>query len=347
MSDAVFLRACRGEAVPRTPVWLMRQAGRYLPEYRAYRERYDFLASCRTPEIACELTLQPVRRLGVDAAIVFSDILVPLPGMGIDVSFAPRPRLARTIRSPADVDSLRLAPPAETTPFLLETIALVRRELDGRVPVIGFAGAPFTLAAYLVEGGGTRTFEAAKALLFRDPATAHRLLAICAEVAAASLVAQAGAGAQAVMLFDSWAGILSPEDDREFAIPYARRVFDAVAANTPGETPPRLYYAGDGSAARLDRVAAVGADVVGVDWRIDLGEAKRRLGPTVAVQGNLDPAALLAPVAAIRARTAAILAAARCGHIFNLGHGVLPSTPPEHARALVECVAELSAGGRA
>ncbi len=344
--DALFLRACRGEDVPRTPVWMMRQAGRYLPEYRAVRERYDFLTSCKTPEIACELTLQPIRRFGVDAAIVFSDILIGLPGMGVDVAFAPGPKLARTIRTPADVDTLRVAPAAEATPWLLETLRLVRGALPPTVPLIGFAGAPFTVAAYLVEGGGTKNFAALKSLLYNDPATAHRLLAICAATAALSLAAQAEAGAQAVMLFDSWAGILSKDDDETFAIPYARQVMDAVASASPqGASPPRIYYAGEGSAGRLSRVRDVRADVVGVDWRVDLDDARQKLGRGPALQGNLDPAVLLAPPQAIRERIAAVLAAAARaggGHIFNLGHGILPMTPPDHAQVLVDAVREQS-----
>ncbi len=336
----------------------MRQAGRYLPEYRAVRERHDFLTMCRTPELACELTLQPVRRLGVDAAIVFSDILVPLPGMGVEVAFDPGPNLARTIRSAADVKALRRADPHEATPFLLDALRLIRNELNGSVPVIGFAGAPFTLAAYLVEGGGSsRGFAALKALLYDDPVTAHRLLAFCADTVADSLVAQAQAGAQAVMLFDSWAGVLAPADDLEFALPYARTVFDRVASALPaGAAPPRIYYAGDGSAGRVGRLAEAGADVVGLDWRVDLEHARGALGPRTVLQGNLDPAVLLGPPAAIRARVESVLRSARRGeggddtrgargHIFNLGHGILPLTPPKHAELLVHYVQELSAGG--
>lgn len=357
MAESLFLRACRGDAVPRTPVWIMRQAGRYLPEYRAVREKHDFLTTCRTPELACELTLQPVRRLGVDAAIVFSDILVPLPGMGVEVEFDPGPKLARAIRTRADVKSLRRADPHETTPFLLEALRLIRKELNGSVPVIGFAGAPFTLAAYLVEGGGgSRGFAALKTFLYDDPSTAHRLLALCADTVADSLVAQARAGAQAVMLFDSWAGILAPSDDLEFALPYARTVFDRVAASFPaGAVPPRIYYAGDGSAGRVAQLARAGADVIGLDWRVDLEDARRALGPRVVLQGNLDPAALLGPQPAIRARVEAVLRSARRGeggddtraargHVFNLGHGILPLTPPKHAELVVQYVKELSAG---
>jgi uroporphyrinogen decarboxylase len=337
----------------------MRQAGRYLPEYRALRERHDFLTLCRTPELACELTLQPVRRLGVDAAILFSDILIPLPGMGVEVAFRPGPEIGEVVRSRAQVEALRTPDAREATPFVLEAVRLLRRELPPGVPLIGFAGAPFTVAAYLVEGEGSRSFAAFKALLFSEPAIAHLLLEKCAEVIASYLSEQVKAGAQAAMLFDTWAGMLSPEDFRAFALPYARRVFEAVArAEPPGPDgpPPRIYYGGE-TAGLLAGCREVGAEVLGLDWRIGLGEARQQLGPGLAVQGNLDPALLLGPPEKIRERVASILGAARVlegpdaagpapGHVFNLGHGILPSTPPDHARVLVDAVHELSEGRR-
>ena len=354
----LFLRACRREEVERTPVWIMRQAGRYLPEYQALRARHDFLTSCRTPELACELTLQPVRRLGVDAAILFSDILIPLPGMGVPVEFRPAPVISRVVKGRAEVLALRTPDAREATPFVLDAVRLIRRELGGGVPLIGFAGAPFTMAAYLVEGGGSKSFAALKGLLYSDPATAHLLLERCAAVVASYLGEQVQAGAQAAMLFDTWAGILSPGDFRTFALPYARRVFEAVASLGPGPegAPPRIYYGGE-TAGFLETCAEVGADVVGLDWRIGLDAARRRLGPGIALQGNLDPAVLLGPPALIRARTAAILREARLpeegsgelegpgsspGHVFNLGHGILPATPADHAQVLVDAVRELS-----
>jgi uroporphyrinogen decarboxylase len=344
-AEPLFLRACRGEAVERTPIWIMRQAGRYLPEYRALRERHDFLTCCRTPELACEITLQPLRRLGVDAAILFSDILVPLPGMGVRVAFEPGPRLERTIRTRADVDALRVADARETTPFVFDAVRLLHRELDGRVPLIGFAGAPFTVATYLVEGGGSKSFSAIKSLLFADPATAHALLAKCADVVASYLAEQVRAGAAAAMLFDTWAGLLAPEDYRTFALPYARRVLGAVRAAAPERRVPRIYYAGE-AAGWLEACRDVGAEVIGLDWRLGLDAARRRLGGDLVLQGNLDPAVLLGPVAQIRERAAAVLAQAggerAAKHVFNLGHGILPETPPEHALALVEAVRELS-----
>jgi uroporphyrinogen decarboxylase len=357
--DPLFLRACRREAVERTPVWIMRQAGRYLPEYQALRAKHDFLTSCRTPELACELTLQPVRRLGVDAAILFSDILIPLPGMGVPVEFRPAPVISRVVRGRADVEALRTPDAREATPFVLDAVRLVRRELGGGVPLIGFAGAPFTMAAYLVEGGGSKSFAALKGLLFSEPATAHLLLERCAEVVASYLGEQVRAGAQAAMLFDTWAGILGPGDFRTFALPYARRVFQAVASvgqGGEGGPPPRLYYGGE-MAGFLESCAEVGADVLGLDWRIGLDAARKRLGPGIALQGNLDPAVLLGPPALIRERTAAILREARLGeagagegerpgsspgHVFNLGHGILPVTPADHARVLVDAVREFS-----
>jgi uroporphyrinogen decarboxylase len=344
-TDPLFLRACRSERVERTPVWIMRQAGRYLPEYRALRARADFLTCCRTPELACDITLQPVERLGVDAAILFSDILVPLPAMGVDVTFNPGPHLASPIRRPADVAALRAPDAREATPFVLDAIRLLSAALPPTVPLIGFAGAPFTVATYLVEGGGSKHFEAIKGLLFSDPATAHALLACCADTAASLLSEQVKAGADAAMLFDTWAGLLSPLDYRTFALPYVRRVFDAVAAAARAldRDVPRLYYAGN-AGGWLGVCRDTGATVIGLDWRVDLGPARAALGPSLAVQGNLDPAVLLAPPDVIRQRARLVLdQAGPTGHIFNLGHGILPETPPDHARALVDAVRELSA----
>ena len=352
VADPLFVRACRSEAIERTPIWIMRQAGRYLPEYRALRERYDFLTSCRTPELACEITLQPVRRLGVDAAILFSDILVPLPGMGVDVAFNPGPQLARTIRSADDVRRLRVPDPAESTGYVLDAIRLLRRELAGTVPLIGFAGAPLTMAAYLVEGGATKSFEAFKRLLFGAPATAEALLRVCAETVAAYLSAQVEAGAQAAMLFDTWAGQFGPRDVEATVLPRVRDVVDAVrrAAVARGVPDlPIIYYAGE-AAGWLSACRTTGADVIGVDWRIGLDAARASLGDGVALQGNLDPGILLGEPSIIRREAARVIAEAgggpgrgpARGHIFNLGHGILPSTPPDHAKLLVETVRELT-----
>jgi len=352
-AEPLFLRACRGEAVERTPVWIMRQAGRYLPEYRAIRERHEFLTCCRTPEIACEITLQPIARLGVDAAILFSDILVPLPGMGVDVRFEPGPRLDRSVRTAADVATLRVPDPGEHTGYVMDAVRLVRRELPAGVPLIGFAGAPFTMAAYLVEGGGSRTFTALRGLLHREPATLHGLLRVCADTVAAYLREQVLAGAQAAMLFDTWAGLLSPRDVREFVVPYARHVFEAVRTAAGLEAVRAIYYAGE-SAGWIEACRDTGAGVIGVDWRLNLEAARARVGRDRVLQGNLDPSVLLGPPDRIRERTRDVLEAARGaegrpgmgsrGHIFNLGHGILPETPPEHARLVVDTVRELSGG---
>ena len=341
---SLFVRACRSEPVERTPVWIMRQAGRYLPEYRALRAKADFLTCCRTPELASEITLQPVRRLGVDAAILFSDILLPLPAMGVDVTFNPGPHLVRPVRSPRDVDALRVPDAREAMPFVLDAIRLLRGELPPTVPLIGFAGAPFTMATYLVEGGGSKHFEAIKGLLFSDPLSAHALLACCADTVASLLSEQVRAGAQAAMLFDTWAGLLGPADYRAFALPYVRRVFDHVAAAAAelGVDVPRLYYAGN-AAGWLPDCRDTGATVIGLDWRMDLQPARAQLGSALAVQGNLDPAVLLGTPALIRQRTREVLEqAGPVGHIFNLGHGILPQTPPDHARVLVDAVRECS-----
>ena len=342
--QALFLRACRRETVERTPIWIMRQAGRYLPEYRALREKYDFLTSCRTPEIACEITLQPVRRLDVDAAILFSDILVPLPGMGVDVAFTPGPQLDRVVRTATDVASLRVPDPHESTPYVLDAIRLLRRELPAGVPLIGFAGAPFTMATYLVEGRGTKTFAEIKRLLFTAPDVAHSLLSTCAETVGRYLAAQVEAGAQAAMLFDTWASLLAPDDYREFALPYVRRIFADVerAAARTGVDVPRIYYAGN-AAGWLDACADAGATVIGLDWRLDLDRARAALGDGLTLQGNLDPTVLLGTSTNIRSRAAEVIRrAGPVGHVFNLGHGILPDTSPDHARVLVDAVRELS-----
>jgi len=313
----------------------MRQAGRCLPEYRAVRRRVDFVSLCRTPELAAQVTLQPVDRLGVDAAILFSDILVPAESLGLEVRFEPGPVLDRPVRSAADIDRLRLGDPREQVPFVYETLRILSRELAGRVPLIGFAGSPFTLSAYLVEGRGSRLFEQIKCLLFGDPAAAHRLLEKVAGVTEEYLLAQVEAGAQAVQLFDTWAGLLGPQEYREFGLRYVRRIFDRLRDRGV----PLIYFVLD-AAHLLDEIRGCGADVVGVDWRLDLAEASYRLGNRFVMQGNLDPTVLLAPPAQIERRAEAILArsGALPGHVFNLGHGVLPDTPVEHVEALVRFV---------
>jgi uroporphyrinogen decarboxylase len=335
----LFLRACRRQPVERTPIWMMRQAGRYLPEYRAIRSRVDFVTLCKTPELAAEVTIQPIDRLGVDAAILFSDILIPAEPMGPVVTFNPGPVLDPPVRRAEDVDKLRVPDPEETVPFVYETIRILRRELAERVPLIGFGAAPFTLAAYLVEGGGSKNFEHFKQLIYAEPVVAHRLLEKCAATLECYLAAQVRAGAQAIQLFDTWAGLLDPGDYREFALRYARRVLESLREAGV----PRIYFALDASHL-LEDIRGCGADVIGLDWRTPLAEGARRLGPAFALQGNLDPTALLAPPAVIEKHARRIVAegSAATGHVFNLGHGILPTTPVEHARALVDAVREAS-----
>ena len=330
-----FLRACRRQPVDRTPIWIMRQAGRYLPEYREVRRKVDFVTLCRTPELACEVTLQPIDRLGVDAAILFSDILVPAESMGFKIDFNPGPVLDHAVRSRADVDAVRTPDGPEVAPYVYDAVRLIRKELDGRVPLIGFAAAPWTLAVYLVEGRGSKHFDQIKRMIFGDPASAHALLEKITTVTIGYLREQVAAGAQALQLFDSWAGILGPAEYREFALPYAERVLQAIADLDV----PRIYFALNNSHL-LDEVGTCSADVLGMDWRVPLDEANRRLGGRFALQGNLDPCTLMATPETIADRARAVVEAGRQapGHVFNLGHGILPDTPPEHAVALVEAV---------
>ncbi|MGC8779493.1 MAG: uroporphyrinogen decarboxylase [Anaerolineae bacterium] len=339
-----FLAACRRQKTDTTPIWLMRQAGRYMPEYRALREKHTILEIIRTPELACEVTLQPIRAFDLDAAIIFADILPPLMGMGLELEFAAGegPLIRNPIRSAADVDALQVRPAEETLGFTLEAIRLARRELDGRgIPLIGFSGAPFTLAAYAVEGGSSPHFAAARRLMMADPATWHRLMEKLSEVVGNYLLAQAQAGAQALQIFDSWAGQLSPDDYRELALPYTRR---ALALARQADVP--IIHFSTNTAGMLDLIKEVGSGplVIGVDWRIRLDQAWQQLGPEVAVQGNLDPLALLAPWDELRRRARLVLDAGRAvgrpGHIFNLGHGILPDTPTDHVRRLVDFVHE-------
>jgi uroporphyrinogen decarboxylase len=313
----------------------MRQAGRYLPEYREVREKHGLLEICRTPELALEVTLQPVRRFDFDAAILFSDLLVPLEPLGIPFSFArgEGPRIEKPIESRADVERLRKVEPRESLVFTLDAIRLLRQELE--VPLIGFAGAPFTLASYALEGGPSRSFEKTKALMYEDPGTWHLLLSKLAAVVRHYLTAQIEAGVSAVQLFDSWVGALSPEDYRQLVLPHSRAILEPLAKlGVP------LIHFGTATAGILPEMREAGGDVIGLDWRIDLDRGWDQLGPDVGVQGNLDPLALFAPKEALLDRVDLILrqAAGRRGHVFNLGHGILPGTPVENVRLLVERV---------
>lgn len=336
-----LLDACAGRPVDTTPVWLMRQAGRYLPEYRAVRERLSFIEMCRRPEVAAEVTLQPLRRFDLDGAIIFADILLPLEPMGIGFRFtaADGPVIDQPLRSGHDLARVRRVDAAEELGYVMETVRLVRRELDGRVPVIGFAGAPFTLASYVVEGGHSRTYAHVKAFMYHEPVAFGRLLELLADVVADYLAAQVAAGAQVLQVFDSWVGWLSPYDYELLVLPHVRALLDRVRRCGV----PVIYFA-NGAGGMLHHVARAGADVVGLDWRVDLDRARQALGD-VAVQGNLDPMVLLGPPAAIEERVADVLrrAGGRPGHVFNLGHGLVPETPPEHVAFLVDTVHRLGA----
>ncbi|MPZ18091.1 MAG: uroporphyrinogen decarboxylase [Luteitalea sp.] len=335
-----FLRACRRQPVDATPVWFMRQAGRYMAEYRALREKHSLLELCQTPELAAEITLQPLHRIEVDAAILFSDLLLPLAPMGLPFEFVhgEGPVVHTPLRTQEDIDRLRPLDPRADLPFVLEAVRLVKQELDSTLPLIGFAGAPFTLASYAVEGGPSKTFARTKALMYTAPEAWHQLCSKLADAASALLDAQISAGVDAVQLFDSWVGQLSARDYREFALPHTRRVFDALGGRVP------TIHFGTGTSALLETMRDAGGDVIGVDWRVPLDEAWMRIGFDRAVQGNLDPTLLLGSRWRIREGAEDVLqrAAGRPGHIFNLGHGILPTTPPEHVQMLARFVHEAS-----
>ena len=337
-----FIDACRRQPVDATPVWFMRQAGRYMAEYRALRKKHTILEICRTPELAVEVTLQPLERLGVDAAILFSDLLIPLEPIGIDFDFVhgEGPKIDNPVSTAGDVEKLRGFEPREALGFTMETIRQLRRELEGKVPLIGFAGAPFTLASYLIEGGSTRSFAKTKALMYSDPTTWHRLASKLASMVQAYLLAQIEAGVQAVQLFDSWAGALGPQDYRELVLPHSRAVLDGLK----DASVPVIHFA-TGNSGLLPLLREAGGDVIGLDWRVDLDVGWDLLGDGVAVQGNLDPAVLLAPSEVVRRRADDVLdrAGSRPGHIFNLGHGVLPNTPVDTVADLVQHVHQKTA----
>ncbi|MBK7585195.1 MAG: uroporphyrinogen decarboxylase [Myxococcales bacterium] len=337
-----FLRACRREPVDATPVWFMRQAGRYMAEYRAIREKYTLLEICKQPELACEVTLQPVRAMGVDAAILFADILLPLEPMGAPFEFAAGegPVFSHPIRTAADVEALRMIDPEEGLGYVLEALRLIRKELDGKTPLIGFAGAPFTLASYLIEGGKSSHYAKTKHMMYAEPELWHTLMKKLSEVVRRYLRAQIEAGAQTVQLFDSWIGALSPTDYREFISPHVAHILKDV--ETTGV--PVIHF-GTGTASLLELQKEAGGTVIGVDWRTPLGGARKLLGDGVAVQGNLDPLLLSAPREILERRVVEVLQAAggKPGHIFNLGHGILPETPPDAVRFVADLVHERSA----
>jgi uroporphyrinogen decarboxylase len=339
VDDSPFLRACRREPVPYTPVWFMRQAGRSLPEYREVRAGIPMLESCRRPDLVCEITLQPVRRYAVDAAILFSDIVVPLAAAGVDLDIVPGtgPVVAKPVAGLADVEAIPpLAP--EQVGYVAEAVRLLRPEL-GATPLIGFAGAPFTLASYLVEGGPSRTHAKTKALMYGAPGVWHALCTRLAEITLSFLRVQVTAGVAAIQLFDSWAGTLSEADYRRYVLPHSAAVLNGL-----GPAVPRIHF-GVGTAELLAAMGEAGADVVGVDWRTPLDVASARIGPDRAVQGNLDPCTLLAPAGVIDAEVRRVVDAGRAapGHVFNLGHGVLPETDPDALTRVVDLVHEASA----
>ena len=333
----IFLRACRGEEVDYTPVWIMRQAGRYLPEYRAVRSNIDFLTLCKNPRLAAEVTLQPVDILGVDAAILFSDILIPVEAMGMRLEFSDKegPVLGEPIRSKSAVEKLIIPDVEEDLPFIFDTIKILRKELEHKVPLIGFSGAPFTLATYMIEGGTSKNFLNTKKMMFQSGPVFHYLMEKLTDMIVSYLSAQIKTGAQAVQIFDTWAGILTPSDYKQFAFPYIRKAISELKK----EGVPIIYFVNN-CAGILQEIKKTGADVIGIDWRIDLSDAIKKLGKKIVVQGNLDPCALFLPKEKIEDRVKDILwkGDAAKGHIFNLGHGVLPQTPVENVIALVEAV---------
>jgi uroporphyrinogen decarboxylase len=336
-----FMRACRRESVPYTPIWLMRQAGRYMAEYRAVREKMSFLELCKNPQLCSEVMCTAVERLNVDAAIIFSDLLPILEPMGLELEFSPGdgPQINNPVRTASDVDRIAELENMEALQFVFETVTQTRRDLPANIPLIGFAGAPFTLASYAIEGGGSRSFLHTKSLMYREPAAWRNLMERLARSISRYLNAQIAAGAQAVQLFDSWVGCLSPADYRDFVAPYVQMIATALTPGAP------LIHFGTGNPALLPLMAEAGGDVIGVDWRIGLGEAWKAVGHDRAVQGNLDPMVLLGSRPVIKDQAQAVLdaATARPGHIFNLGHGVLQQTPVENVRALVDFVHEVSA----
>ena len=336
-----FLRACRREPVDRTPLWIMRQAGRYLPEYRAVRERVSFLTLCKTPELAVEVSLQPLRRFPLDAAIIFSDILLPLEALGCRMTFNPGPKLEEPVRTHEQVKALEQRPAAEAVPFVAQAIRMLRQELDGRTPVIGFCGAPFTLAAYLVQGEGKEGFGAAKTMMYRDPQLLESLLDKLTETMIDYLRLQVLAGAQAVQIFDSWVGLLAPADYERFALGWVRR----IVAGVKDLNVPVIYFV-NGAPHLLEAATTAGSDVLGICWRTPIDEAAARVGSKVALQGNLDPHALFAEPAEVARLANDVLTrmAGRPGHIMNLGHGILPGTPIESVEALVAAVQQTGRG---
>jgi uroporphyrinogen decarboxylase len=342
--DSPFLKACRREPTEVTPIWLMRQAGRYMPEYREIRSKVSFLELCKDPGLATEVTVTAAERLGVDAAILFADILLILEPLGFDLEFAKGegPVIHNPIREARDVDRVRRMLDVEALGYVMRAVSSIRAALRPSTPLIGFAGAPFTLACYAIEGGGSRHYEKAKAFMFGDPGAWDELMTILVDATALYLNAQAAAGAQALQLFDSWVGTLGPDDYRRFVQPHMRRLFEALDPSVPS------IHFGTDTSTLLELQRDAGGSVIGLDWRIDLRDGWDRLGPSVAVQGNLDPAVLFAPFPEVERHACRVLerAGGRPGHIFNLGHGIMPQTPVDHVLRLVDLVHEYSSVSR-
>ena len=341
LQDSVFMKACRREPVPYTPVWLMRQAGRYMREYREVRAKTTFLDLCKTPSLAAEVTVTAAERLGVDAAIIFADILLILEPMGIELEFArgEGPVIHNPVKTAKDVDRLREVDDVGSLDFVFEAIRQTRTALNGNIPLIGFSGAPFTLASYICEGGGSRNYISTKSLMYNDAGAWHAMMSLISRALSRYLNAQIAAGAQAVQLFDSWVGCLSPDDYRKFVLPHTRNVIQNVTPDVP------VIHFGTGTGTLLELMREAGGTVIGLDWRVRINEAWNRIGHDVAVMGNLDPVALFAQRNEVVAQAKRILdqAAQRPGHIFNLGHGILPDTTVDNVIALVNAVHELSA----
>src|SRR5271154_7539313 len=342
LKNDLLLRALLRQPTPRRPVWLMRQAGRYLPEYRKTRARAGgFLAMCTNPDIACEITLQPVDRYPLDAAILFSDILTIPHAMNLGLNFetGEGPKFAPPVRSAADIDKLGAPDPQRELRYVIDAVALGRRELGGRVPLIGFAGSPWTVATYMVEGGSSKTFGQIKRMMYEAPRDLHRLLEILAKATILYLNAQIAAGAQAVMLFDTWGGVLTPAQYEEFSLRHMAQVIDALTRKAEGRRVPNIVFT-KGGGAWLAKIAAIGCDAAGVDWTTDLKQAREAVGGRVALQGNLDPSALFAPPERLRAETLRVLESfgPGSGHVFNLGHGITPEVEPERVAVLIDTV---------
>jgi uroporphyrinogen decarboxylase len=346
LKNDTFLRALLREPVDYTPVWMMRQAGRYLPEYRATRARAgSFMDLCMNPELACEVTLQPLDRFPLDAAILFSDILTVPDAMGLGLYFSEGegPHFTHPVRSEADVDRIAVPDPEDGLRYVMEAVSLIRRELAGRVPLIGFSGSPWTLATYMVEGGGTKNYAHSKGMMYDRPDLLHRLLSKVADAVTVYLNAQVARGAQAVMIFDTWGGVLTPASYQAFSLAYMQRVVEGLTREAEGRRVPVILFTKNGG-QWLDRMAATGCDALGVDWTTDLADARRAVADRVALQGNMDPCVLYASPERIRTEVAAVLASYGHGggHVFNLGHGIHPDVNPEHAGAMVAAVHELS-----